>query len=603
MGRIEELQARLAELERRSASAAERADLLNQLAYAYSKVDAAKAREMARDAQRLSQEAGYSLGQAGALWVMSLGSFWQGQYSEAIAYSTQALEIYEGAHDLEGQAKGHNILGSCYLKMGDHARALIHHLKSLKFYHLGRDPRGQALVYNNLGADYAAIADYGRALEYYQQSLSLKREGGHSDEASTLMNIGTVYEHMEEYPAALEHHRQALKLFEEAHDARVCLCYNNIGGVFEKLKEYQKALGYFQKGLEAARARGMRQVEGAILANIGVVLHHLGQDRQARECFEQSLAIAQEIGEQGDAAEDLMHLAVVALDKGTLKESLDFLNRAREIAERMNSPELKSRILEIYSQAYGQYDMLAEAYRYLKEHVELEKTRQRQSLEKTLYRIKIQQQVGEQAREVEALRRRERELEEANRRLEEMNARLREADQQKEFLLRTLEEQNRRLEGLVTEDLKTSLYNQPAFFQKLEQEGARAKRYQQDLSWAVMVVENYRALTAKLSPAKLDRALATLARIIKEQIRMVDLAGLFDPATFLLAFPQTNVRKAEAICQRLQRAMEHHHWDELQSGLSVSLKWRAQAWRQELKPEEIVEAIRDLRETDRERKK
>ncbi len=565
MKRIKELEDKLAGLPDDHKYLRERVDLSNQLAHAYVNLDPPKARELAGKSKSLAAADGYEAGLAGSLWVEAMLSFWHGDYQTGKDSAEESLRLYLKCSDQAGQANAHNVMGSCLLKLGEHAQALIHHLRALKIFHQLKDSRGLGLAYNNLGADYSAIAVYGKALEYYELSLEIRRElKDLQGQAAALMNIGTVYEQMGEHQTALEHHQMARELFEQVGDARLSICLNNIGGVYEKLEEYQKALECFQKGLAAARERGYRQAEASLLSNIGVVLHRLGRDGKAEECFRESLDLAREMGEKADEAENLILLGELMASKATFRECSDLLEKGLAIASHIQAKELASQALQMLAEIHKQWDRHREALDYYERYVALDKELKHDSLQKSVYNLKVQQQIQSQAKETEELRHRSQEL-------EELNARLREADQEKFFLIKSLEEQNRKLEGLVTEDPRTGLYNIAAFREKLKTEIARAQRYRLPLSLAMAGIDRYPETIGKLSPAKQEQLTGILSRIFKEKMRMVDLAGHFNHRNFLLAFPETGLKKALAVCERLQHEVQRHDWRQVQPGLELTL--------------------------------
>jgi len=81
--------------------------------------------------------------------------------------------------------------------------------------------------------------------------------------------------------------------------------------------------------------------------------------------------------------------------------------------------------------------------------------------------------------------------------------------------------------------------------------------------------------------------IGSLARIIKENIRLVDLAGHFNHRKFAIAFPDTGHKKAEAVCQRIQRAVSHHDWREVQPGLEITVSFVLTPYRQGQTLEEL----------------
>ncbi len=572
MKQIKELEGKLGQLPAGAEGDRQRVDLFNELAHRYLNVDSKKAMALAMDAQKLAQAVGHTTGLAGGLWSEAMCHFWHGDYPLAVARGQEALRIFTQLRDITGQANAHNVLGSALLKTGEHTQALIHHLKSLKLWQEARDPHGLATIYNNLGADYTVIADYGTALEYFEKSLALKREADDPmGEAATLMNIGGIYERMQNYAMALDHFRRSQELFEQAGDARQGFALSNIGGIYEKRREYQNALQCYHKSLAVARAQGYREAEAAILTNIGTVCFSLFQNQQAEEHFRQSLAIAEEIDEQANIAENLICLGELYAQTKTFHDCIRPLRRGLEIAERIKAGELLLRAYRVMCDVHKRWEKYREALEFHEQYTAEEKAIFSDEYQRKMRNLQAQCEVGKYQKEAEFLRRRNEELERANRELADLNAKISAADEEKEQLLRRLADQNVRLEGMVTEEPQSGLYNRRALHDKMKLEISRSRRYQTPLTVAMAEIDGYGALAGRLPAPRLEQVIKTLSRIFRENLRLVDVVGRYDDHTFVLAFPETASRRALAVCERLQKVIVRHDWQRVHSSLAVSI--------------------------------
>ncbi|HTY09223.1 MAG TPA: tetratricopeptide repeat protein [Candidatus Edwardsbacteria bacterium] len=572
MQKIKELEAALEKLPGGTGADRQRVDLLNQLAYRYVNVDSKKALELALESQRLARAAQHGPGLAGGLWVEGICHHWHGDYTLSIARGQEALKLAEESRDPAGQANAHNVIGMSLLKLGEHAQALIHHLKSLKLWQEVNDPHGLATIYNNLGADYTIIADYTKALEYFNRSLKLKQQADDQmGEASTLMNIGGIYQSMEKHQEALEYYHESQKLFEEAGDARSGFVLNNIGGIYEKLREFQNALNCYQKSLKLAQQQGYRQAEATVLTNIGTVLTDLGQPAQAEDHYRRSLAIAEEIHEQHNIAENLIALGGLCARDRAFQDCARMLERGMAIAEQIKAGALLSKAYQAMSDVHRQWQQYRPALEYYEKHVAIERQMLNESSQQQLQNLMAQCEVSKFQKEVEFFRHKSEELARANAELGELNARLKTAHEEKDFLLRKLEEQNKVLEGMVTEDPQSGLYNRRTLHEKIHQEIARARRYRTPLTVAMAEIDGYPALANKLPAPKLELVIKALSRILRENLRLVDVVGRYDNHTFVFAFPEAGRAKALAICERLQKLIVHHDWKRIDSALALTV--------------------------------
>jgi diguanylate cyclase (GGDEF)-like protein len=225
----------------------------------------------------------------------------------------------------------------------------------------------------------------------------------------------------------------------------------------------------------------------------------------------------------------------------------------------------------VMSEVHKQWGKHGEALDYYEKFVAEEKEIFNESSQQKMQNLAVQCEVSKYQKETEFFRHKSEELERANRELAELNAKIRAADEEKDFLLRKLEDQNVRLEGMVTEDAQSGLYNKRALRDKLKLEIVRARRYQKPLTVAMAEIDGYAELAGKLPAPKLEQTIKALSRIFRENLRLVDVVGRFDERAFVFAFPETGRSKALSICERLQKVIVRHEWKKIHSYLALSV--------------------------------
>ena len=77
--------------------------------------------------------------------------------------------------------------------------------------------------------------------------------------------------------------------------------------------------------------------------------------------------------------------------------------------------------------------------------------------------------------------------------------------------------------------------------------------------------------TGKLSAQQSDQMIKALSRIIRENLRLVDIVARYDDHKFAFVFPETERSKALAICERLQKVIVKHEWQTINPYLKVSV--------------------------------
>ncbi|MCB5188936.1 GGDEF domain-containing protein [Methylobacillus caricis] len=105
------------------------------------------------------------------------------------------------------------------------------------------------------------------------------------------------------------------------------------------------------------------------------------------------------------------------------------------------------------------------------------------------------------------------------------------------------------------EDYLTGTLNRRGMEEALEREFDRADRHSTQLSVAMMDVDHFKQLNDKLGHATGDKALAHLAKVIKESLRTTDVLARYGGEEFIIILPGTGETEAVDIIRRSQREL------------------------------------------------
>jgi len=155
-----------------------------------------------------------------------------------------------------------------------------------------------------------------------------------------------------------------------------------------------------------------------------------------------------------------------------------------------------------------------------------------------------------------------------------------------------LERYQRRLEdslASVTEqsitDPLTGLKNRRALVDRLEEEMARADRFEAPLSMLMIDVDHFKAYNDAYGHAAGDSALASVATLIKNQCRVPDFAARYGGEEFAVMLPNTDAAGAVVLAQRFRQAVETATWHGHPLTISIGVATRTGAT-----PDELLEA-------------
>ncbi|MGF1547692.1 MAG: diguanylate cyclase [Thiotrichales bacterium] len=119
-----------------------------------------------------------------------------------------------------------------------------------------------------------------------------------------------------------------------------------------------------------------------------------------------------------------------------------------------------------------------------------------------------------------------------------------------------LEDANKTLERLANTDSLTRVFNRHKAQLLLDQEYRRAQRYARPLTLILFDVDDFKRVNDTLGHSTGDEALARLAEIVRPLIRDTDYFARWGGEEFLIICPETEIRGASEIAERVRIAIE-----------------------------------------------
>lgn len=111
------------------------------------------------------------------------------------------------------------------------------------------------------------------------------------------------------------------------------------------------------------------------------------------------------------------------------------------------------------------------------------------------------------------------------------------------------------LEKYSFTDPLTNLYNQRFFYNYLEREMDRSRRYNQPLSLVLLDLDDFKIYNDTYGHVQGDRALIKVADILRSTARATDVVARYGGEEFAVILPQTNLESAKAFCERLREKL------------------------------------------------
>jgi diguanylate cyclase (GGDEF)-like protein len=121
-----------------------------------------------------------------------------------------------------------------------------------------------------------------------------------------------------------------------------------------------------------------------------------------------------------------------------------------------------------------------------------------------------------------------------------------------------LRQSQQELEALATTDTLTKLANRKQIMTSLETHIEYFRRYGTDISVLMIDIDHFKLINDTHGHLAGDAVLVQLARIFREVLRSIDIAGRYGGEEFLIILGQTDIRKAMPTAERIRLAVDQH---------------------------------------------
>ncbi|MCK8826606.1 GGDEF domain-containing protein [Natroniella acetigena] len=120
-----------------------------------------------------------------------------------------------------------------------------------------------------------------------------------------------------------------------------------------------------------------------------------------------------------------------------------------------------------------------------------------------------------------------------------------------------LREKNKELEELASHDYLTGLINHRFFKEQLERHWEEAKRNERSLALIMLDIDKFKEYNDEYHHQEGDECLKKVAQSLKDLVRPGDLVARYGGEEFVVVLPDTEMKGAKKVAQRLRRGVEN----------------------------------------------
>ena len=252
------------------------------------------------------------------------------------------------------------------------ARELVQHSILLATQIKYQAGLADALLYDGYLSDdkgdyYASLASFNKAIVIVEEAEDTVRI------AKLNNNFGIVYFHLGRFDIALKHFYKALELQEIyiKDSVRISRINTNIGSILVKLDDQRGALERFGASLKFYRAKGYRQQESVVLANMAVSYTTLFEYDQALNVLNEALVINIELDNMYSKGITLVNLAGVNFELGKVEVALGHHEEALDIFKEIGDQYQIVNTIKNIAVCYSRIGRVIEAEERINQAIEL----------------------------------------------------------------------------------------------------------------------------------------------------------------------------------------------------------------------------------------
>ncbi|GAA1020967.1 SARP family transcriptional regulator [Acrocarpospora pleiomorpha] len=265
---------------------------------------------------------------------------YRSEYTIALEYCELALQTQRALGDRRGEAASLSHLGIALWHLGDYPEGDSRMRQSLAIWQEIDDPRGKQITLNNLGDFELQLGRAASALQYYEQATAADPEMGPQHQAICFNNIANVRQDMGDLAEANQYYRNAVKLYQEIGDRRgEADALNNIGSCYVRMGRDNEAFIHFQKARNIAVEISERFIESQALRQIAGVHQRAARHDIALDGYGKALELARAIGDLYQQARTLDQMGFSLLNTGNAGRSEECWQQALALYDQLGVPE------------------------------------------------------------------------------------------------------------------------------------------------------------------------------------------------------------------------------------------------------------------------
>ena len=470
--------------------------------------------------------------------------------------------------------------GLGYYNLNQYSNALEFLQQALEIYTDNDDKTNMGRCYNNIGNIYNKLSIFNKAMEYHLLSLKLEEELDEKEGIiSSLNNIGNVLKNIDKFDQALEYYQRALDISYEINDKKsLAITLNNIGNIYLSKEHFENALKFYNRSLTIKKELKDNFGIATTYNNIGISYQGLRSTAKALKNYNSSLNMMKKLNDGNGIASSYFHIGIIYYEKNDEKRASYNLEKALAYAQNYDNKQIMISCYKILSEIYKNKRNYLKAYTAMKLYAQIKDDLVTIQTQKAVAELQIRYETGKKKKEIELLK--------TNASITDYQSKENEMFmvilvivliavavlgfffyfqfRQKANSNKTIEEQNVKLieaytkmEELAKTDMLTGLSNRRDMYQKIKHETDRFERNEKPFAILMGDIDNFKKINDTYGHDAGDHVLTSISSLMLSFMRKQDIVGRWGGEEFLLLLPETDMKGGKKIAERLRSRIKN----------------------------------------------
>lgn len=128
-----------------------------------------------------------------------------------------------------------------------------------------------------------------------------------------------------------------------------------------------------------------------------------------------------------------------------------------------------------------------------------------------------------------------------------------------------------KVERMAITDSLTGLYVRRHFLELMDEELKRSKRHKFSFAFLMLDIDDFKRCNDMYGHLVGDVVLKEVTRIIKENVREIDIVGRYGGEELSIILPETGIQSAKVVAERLRKKMEEHVFKAYDEKLNITV--------------------------------